>query len=133
MLSARGGAVLGCGLFLWLAARMVGSQDLHIVAAGITILPLLAWAFVRWNRLNISVIRRLSTTKVSAGQQLSVEIEVENRSQISTSFLLVEDQLPPALGRPARLVLPGVHGRGVERVRYHVVCRNRGRYELGPL
>jgi uncharacterized protein (DUF58 family) len=133
MLSPRGWAVLGCGLFLWIAARMVGSQDLHMVAAGITILPVLAWAFVRWNKLNVSVTRRLSDTKVKAGQRLSVEIEVENRSQISTSFLLLEDEVPASFGRPARMVLPGIHGRGVQRARYSVVCRNRGRYRLGPL
>ena len=40
MLSARGWIVFGSGIFLWIAARMVGSPSLHIAAVGVAILPL---------------------------------------------------------------------------------------------
>jgi len=41
MLSARGWIVFGSGIGLWIAARMVGSPSLHIVAVGVTLLLVL--------------------------------------------------------------------------------------------
>ena len=133
MPSARGIAVFGAGIALWLAARLLGSPDLHIVAVGVAVLPLMAVAFVRWNRHRLLVTRRLSATKVMPGQRVTVELEVENDSAVSTSFVLLEDHMPPSLGRPARLVLTGLPGRNSQRVGYSVVCRTRGRYAIGPL
>jgi uncharacterized protein (DUF58 family) len=46
---------------------------------------------------------------------------------------MIEDRLPASLGRPARLVLTGVPGRGVQRVHYTLVPQSRGRYRIGPL
>ncbi len=133
MPSARGVAVFGAGIGLWLAARLVGSPDLHIVAVGVALLPLIAVVFVRWNRHRLLVTRRLSATKVRPGQRVGVELEVENDSPVSTSFVLLEDHMPASLGRPARLVLTGLPGRNSQRVSYSIVCRTRGRYLIGPL
>src|SRR5438270_6790056 len=133
MLSARGWIVLGSGLFLWVAARMVGSPGLHIVAAGVTVLPVVAWTFVVLTRHKLGVTRRLSATKVPLGQRLTVDIDIENNASAPTSFVLVEDRVPSALGRPARLVLTGLPGRNDQRVRYEVACRSRGHYAIGPL
>jgi len=133
MLSARGWIVFGSGIFLWIAARMVGSPSLHIAAVGVAILPLVAWVFVILTRHRLTVVRRLSATKVPLGQRLTVDLEVDNQSPTTTSFLLVEDKVPPSLGRSARLVLTGLPGRNGQRVRYHVTCRSRGRFAIGPL
>ena len=133
MLSARGWIVLGSGLFLWVAARMVGSPGLHIVAAGVTVLPVVAWTFVVLTRHKLGVTRRLSATKVPLGQRLTVDIDIENNASAPTSFVLVEDRVPSALGRPARLVLTGLPGRNDQRVRYEVACRSRGQHAIGPL
>jgi uncharacterized protein (DUF58 family) len=58
---------------------------------------------------------------------------VENQSPTTTSFLLLEDRLPPALGRSARLVISSLRGRDHQRVRYTLTPRQRGRYTLGPI
>jgi uncharacterized protein (DUF58 family) len=79
------------------------------------------------------VTRRLSATKVPLGHQLSVDLEVENRSPTTTSFVLVEDRVPASLGRSARLVLTGLPGHNSQRVRYRVTCRTRGRFAVGPV
>src|SRR5437899_13089018 len=100
MLSPRGWIVLGGGVGLWIAARLVGSPDLHIVAVGVALLPLAAGGFARWGRARLAVTRRLSATKVVPGQRVRVELEVENRSPPPTSVILLEDQLPAPLGRP---------------------------------
>jgi uncharacterized protein (DUF58 family) len=133
MPAGRGIVVFLAGIGLWVAARLLGSPDLHIVAVGVAILPFAAAGFARWTRARLGVTRRLSATKVIPGQRVRVELEVENGSPAATSFVLLEDQMPPALGRPARLVLTGLPGRNSQRVSYSVVCRTRGRYHIGPL
>jgi uncharacterized protein (DUF58 family) len=133
MLSGRGFLVLGTGLLLWLAARIAGSPTLHMVAVGLVVLPLVALFFSRRGRHRVTVRRRLSEVRASPGQRVTVEIEVENHSSAATSFLLVEDRAPSTLGRPARLVLPGIPARGRQRVSYTIVPHTRGRYVIGPL
>jgi len=131
--SGRGLAVFLGGIAMWVAARAIGSPDLHIVAVGVAVLPFASALFVRWSRAKLSVTRRLSHAKVQPGQRITVELDVENGSPAPTSFILVEDHVPPTLGRPARLVLSGIPGRNSQRVAYSLVCRTRGRFALGPL
>jgi uncharacterized protein (DUF58 family) len=133
MLSARGVAVFCAGLSMWLTARVLGSAGLEVVGIGLAILPLLAVSFARWNRTRLSVHRRLSDVRVAPGTRLSAEIQLRNRSAAPTSFLLIEDRLPPALGRPARLVVSGIGPKASRDVRYTIVPQTRGRYRLGPL
>ena len=64
---------------------------------------------------------------------MTIRLDVSNPSPSTTSFLLLEDRLPPALGRPARLVVTGVSARGTQRVSYSIVPQARGRYGIGPL
>src|SRR2546430_7691680 len=118
MLSARGWIVLATGAFLWIAARLVGSPTLHMVAVGLVVVPVVSWIFVWWGRHRLTASRRLSAISVSLGAHLTVEVEVENHSATTTSFVLVQDAVPATLGRPARLVLTGLPGHNAQRVRY---------------
>jgi uncharacterized protein (DUF58 family) len=131
--SGRGVVVFAAGLGLWLVARIAGSPTLHIVAVGLAVLPIAAVAHTRWSRQRLRVRRRLSDQRVQPGRRVSVELEIENESAASTSFLMLEDAIPPGLGRPARLVLTGIAGRGVARASYSLLAHSRGRYVLGPL
>ena len=133
MLTGRGVAVCGAGLAMWLVARTIGAPGLEVVAVGLVGLPFVALAFARWGRRRLSVRRRLSDVRVAPGSRVTVQLDVENRSVAPTSFLLIEDRLPPALGRPARLVVVGVAGRTGQRVSYTVLPQSRGRYRVGPL
>ncbi len=133
MPSGRGVLVFVAGIGLWLVARFVGSPTLHIVAVGLVALPFAAGVFARWGRQHLTMTRRLSDARVRPGQPVSVELEMENHAPTSTSFLLLEDRLPAALGRPARLVLAGLPGRRKQRVSYTLLPHVRGTYHLGPL
>jgi uncharacterized protein (DUF58 family) len=133
MLSTRGWIVLGTGVFMWIAARMVGSPTLHIVAVGLVVLPLVSWIFVFRTRHHLVAVRRVGSASVPVGTELAVDLEVENRSSTTTSFVLVQDFVPIQLGRPARLVLTGLPSHNSQRVRYTISCRARGRYTIGPL
>lgn len=133
MPSGRGLAVLGVGAALWLASRVVGSAGMEVVAIGLAALPFLAGAFVRWGRTRLRVVRRVSDVRVPPGTRVTVELQIDNTAPSPTSFLLIEDRLPPALGRPARLVVAGVASKGTRRAAYTVMAQTRGRYRLGPL
>lgn len=133
MPSGRGLLVLGSGLTMWLAGRLIGSPGLAVVGVGLCALPLLASLFARWGRQRLVVERRLSEVRVAPGTRVSVDLEVGNRSAASTSFLLVEDRLPSSLGRSARLVLTGMPAHGVQHARYTLIPQSRGRYTIGPL
>jgi uncharacterized protein (DUF58 family) len=133
MPSGRGILVLAAGLGLWVAARITGSPTMHMVAVGLVVAPLAAALFARWSRLRLRVRRRLSDTRVRPGQRVTVDLEAENQSSTPTSFLLLEDHLPPAIGRSARLVIAGLRGRVKQHVSYTLVPQRRGRYSLGPL
>ncbi|HTG47615.1 MAG TPA: DUF58 domain-containing protein [Actinomycetota bacterium] len=133
MLSPRGVTVAVVGGTMWLCARIVGSPGLEVVAIGLLLLPFLSGGFLRWTERRITVKRSLSEGRVPPGTRVSVQLDVENRSASPASFLLLEDRLPSALGRPARLVVTGVPGRRAQRVSYTVLPQVRGRYQLGPL
>lgn len=133
MLTGRGWAVVATGILLWIGARLIGSDDLHIVAVGITSLPGLAFLFMRWNRTRLRASRRLSSRRVPAGSRVHVSLEIQNLGRAPTSILLLEDRLPPALGRAARAVLDGLRGRTRQSVSYTLECGRRGRYAIGPL
>jgi uncharacterized protein (DUF58 family) len=133
MLAGRGVAVLATGLLMWLAARLIGSPGLEVVAIGIAALPFVAAGAARRGARNLLVHRRLSDVRVPPGSRVHVTIDVDNRSSFGTSFLLIEDRLPTPLGRAARLVLGGVGAGRLEGATYPLVPQTRGRYLLGPL
>ncbi len=133
MLAGRGVAVFVTGLAMWLAARFLGSPSLEVVGIGIAALPLLASYAAKRGARKISVRRRLSDVRISPGSRVTVTLDVENRSPIGTSFLLLEDRLPTPLGRAARLVIGGVRPGAREQATYTLVPQSRGRYLLGPL
>jgi uncharacterized protein (DUF58 family) len=133
MPSGRGIVVFAAGIGLWIGARVAGSPTLHMIAVGLVVLPFAAAGLARWSRQRLRIRRRLSDARVQPGQRVTVELEIENQAATQTSFLLLEDRLPPALGRSARLVIAGLPPKGKQRASYSVSAHTRGRYTLGPL
>jgi uncharacterized protein (DUF58 family) len=133
MLTPRGITVTVAGVAMWFAARFLGSPGLEVIGIGLALLPLIAGVYLRWNDRPVRAARHLSEARVEPGTRVTVRLDVENHGPASTSFLLLEDRLPPALGRPARLVVAGVGARGVQRVSYPIVPQARGHYAIGPL
>ena len=133
MLAGRGVAVLATGIAMWLAARLLGSPGLEVVAIGITALPFLAARAAKRGARRLVVRRHLSEVRVVPGTRVTVSVDVENRGGIGTSFLLLEDRLPTPLGRAARLVLGGISPGRLEAAGYTLVPQTRGRYAIGPL
>ena len=133
MPTRRGWAAFAAGFFLWVAARFLGSPDLHMVAVGIIATPFLATLFVQWNRVRLDLHRHISSVRVFPGTRITVTLKVANRGPTTAPFLLMEDALPTTLGKPARLVVTGIPSRNDQTVSYSVIPRHRGRLKIGPL
>ena len=133
MLAGRGVAVVATALAMWLAARLLGSPGLEVVAIGIGVLPLVAAGAAKRGARRLLVHRRLSDVRVSPGARVNVSLDLENRGPVATSFLLLEDRLPTPLGRAARLVIGGIRPGAREQASYSLVPQARGRYVIGPL
>jgi uncharacterized protein (DUF58 family) len=133
MIAGRGLILFAAGVCLWIAARLIGSPELEIIGFGICVTPFLAAGYVRLNKQHLVLRRHLSDSRVAPGARVTVSIEVENRSPGPASFLLIEDRLPAALGRPARIVVSGIRAHATEKASYVVIPSVRGRYKLGPL
>ena len=133
MLAGRGVSVVATALAMWLAARLLGSSGLEVVAIGIGVLPLVAAGAAKRGARRLLVHRRLSDVRVSPGTRVSISLDLENRGPVGTSFLLLEDRLPTPLGRAARLVIGGIRPGAREHASYSLVPQARGRYVIGPL
>ena len=133
MLTPRGITVAVAGIVMWVCARFLGSPGLEVVAIGLAALPFIAGLFLRATNKPIAATRHLSESRVTPGTRVTVRLDIANPTPATTSFLLLEDRLPPALGRPARLVVTGVGGRGTQPVSYTVLPQTRGHFGIGPL
>lgn len=133
MITRRGVTVILAGLAMWMVARLIGSPGLEAVGIGLGVLPLVAGVTVHLMKSRISVSRHLSDNRVRPAVRVTVRIDVANRGVVTTPFLLLQDQLPAALGRPARLVLTGVRPRTTREAAYTILPQSRGRYPIGPL
>ena len=133
MPTRRGWAVLAAAVCLWLAARLIGSPDLHMVAAGLLALPLLGAVYIHWNRVRLRVGRHLSAVRVFPGTPVTVSLTVRNEGPGAASFLLLQDEVPSSLGGSQRSVVSGIPAGKEQTTSYAVTCRERGRYVVGPL
>jgi len=133
MPTRRGWIAFAAGLATWVVARLVASRDLHMLAVGLVVLPWLATLLIRWTPTRLEVRRHLSTARASLGSRVDVHLTIENSARTTTSFLLIEDGVPAGLGRPARLVAAGIPPRNHQALHYSLVCKQRGRYDIGPV
>ncbi len=133
MPSGRGVVVFAAGAAMWFTARLIGSSGLTVIGFGIAALPFLAAVYAKRGRYRLAARRHMSDVRVAPGTKVTVELEIDNRSSATTSFLLFEDRLPATLGRAARLVLTGIPAHNSQTVRYTLVPQARGRYPIGPL
>jgi uncharacterized protein (DUF58 family) len=134
MLTPRGVSLSLAGVAMWFTARLVGSAGLEVAGIGLAVLPLIASFTVRSDKARrVSVRRRMSDQRVEPGTRLRVTLALENRSTSPAPMLLLEDSLPSALGRPARLVVTDLRGRATREVSYSLLPQSRGVYRVGPL
>lgn len=131
-LTVRGRSFLAAGLAAIVCGMQIGERDFVRIGVLAMAVPLLAWLLLRRTNREVWVRRVLSELQVEAGDTAVVDLEVGNTGR-RTGLLLVEEELPEALGETQRFVVDPLPPDGSTRLQYPVHTENRGRYPLGPL
>ena len=129
-LTPVGLTVLGLVLPGFVLGRALGSRPLLLLVYGALAVVGLSRVLAR-RRLSVDAVRSALPTRVREGTGVDVELRVTAHRRLAT--IVLEEELPAALGLPVRLpvpVLPG--GQSVEHA-YRFTARRRGVYAVGPL
>lgn len=132
-LTLRGRAFVAAGATAIGCAVLLGQTTLVRIGVLALALPLVAVFFVGRRRYRLTTSRLLRPRVVAAGQTAQVDLEVSNQGTTAVGSLLVEDQVPYALGSRPRFVLQGLGRRWHRTVSYQVRSDVRGRFPIGPL
>ncbi|MGH3321364.1 MAG: DUF58 domain-containing protein [Streptosporangiaceae bacterium] len=132
-LTVRGRCFVGAGITAILLGVALGQDDLFRVGVLLVALPLIAAGVVARSRFRLECERRLDPQRVAVGQETTVRLRVRSLARVPTGLLLVEDQVPYALGSSPRFVLGRLQPRGSWEVSHTVRSDVRGRFRLGPL
>jgi len=128
----RGRSFIAAGLTAMLCGIVLGERDLVRIGVLVTLLPLVAalWIARSGNRLGLA--RTLGASQVEVGQRAVVQLELTNIGP-TTGVLLIEEQIPWALGSRPRFVIDSMRPGWSRHIQYQVQAEVRGKYEIGPL
>ncbi|NDJ25520.1 DUF58 domain-containing protein [Nostoc sp. B(2019)] len=98
------------------------------VISGVSFALLGVAAFLPPRSLRGLSITRLPIQPVSAGDELTVELEICNQLQQPVSLLQVEDMLPFVLGKPIQKAIETIPSQGSYRWIYYQPTQRRGVY-----
>ncbi|HSV66562.1 MAG TPA: DUF58 domain-containing protein [Mycobacteriales bacterium] len=132
-LTTRGRCLLAAGVASALCSVTLGEKDLLRVACFLVALPLLAAGAVVRTQFRLRCARRVDPGRVPVGQPARVLLELENVSYLPTGLLLLEDDLPYALGGRTRFMLDRIRPGYPRQVHYEIRSDVRGRHRVGPL
>ncbi|HVE98396.1 MAG TPA: DUF58 domain-containing protein [Mycobacteriales bacterium] len=132
-LTLRGRSFVAAGAACFVAAMLVGQDEVVRLGVFLVALPLLAALVVSRTRYRLSCNRVLVPGRLPVGHTASVRLRLENVSRLPTSVLFVEDALAYSLGARPRFVLDRVEAGGGREISYPVRSDVRGRFRVGPL
>ena len=131
-LTVRGRAFLASGLTALVCGVVLLERDLARMGLLVSALPLVAAVYVAGRSHHLKITRVVSPPTLVVGETATVRVQVDNGGA-PTGVLLLEEQLPYALGaRPRFLVQPMYRGAH-ELLTYSVRPEIRGRHQLGPM
>ncbi len=133
MLTVRGRWLAGTGLVVLVAAMVSGQRDVMRVGLLLLALPLVALVLVLRARLRMSAERSVEPAQVALGTPMHGRITLGHDSLLPAALLELEDQVPPELGEPPRLLVDRATSHWQRTVEYPLLGRARGHYRTGPL
>lgn len=132
-LTTRGRCLLAAGIAAAGCALALGQKDLLRVAILLFALPIISVAMVARTRFRIACSRELVPNAIVIGETAQVRLNLHNVSLLPTAVLLLEDDLPFALGGRPRFTVDRLPANGSRLVQYSVHSARRGRFSVGPL
>ncbi|MPV38464.1 DUF58 domain-containing protein [Georgenia subflava] len=132
-LTMRGRTFLAAGVLVVVAATLLGFPDVTRIGVLLAVLPLLACLSI-WRRApRLAVARHVAPVHLQRGEDAHVRLELRNDGRRATLPHLAEEHVDPALGAPARFVLPRMAPQEVQTLTYPLHATVRGSYHLGPV
>lgn len=116
-----------------LCSVLLGQKDLLRIGILVLLLPMVTVVLIGRARYRLSCRRSVSPARVPVGKPTRVLLHLENAGRMPSNLVLVEDQVPYALGTRPRFVLDEVGPRWRRDISYTVRSEVRGRFTLGPL
>ena len=132
-LTLRGRCLIAAGLTCSVIAFPLSEADLLRVGLFLLVVPLVGVLVVSRTRFRLACARQLSAPRVVAGGSTQVDIQLRNDSRVPTTVMLLEDQVPYALGARPRFVVDRLEPTGTRRISYSITPALRGKYRIGPL
>ncbi|MEG4029836.1 MULTISPECIES: DUF58 domain-containing protein [unclassified Microcoleus] len=122
-----GWLLLGMTVFFFGSATNTMSGWLYVLSGGGLALLGVA-AVLPGKSLRSLEVRRRTIEPVSAGDQITVELEIENRARQPKTLLQVIDILPFVLGEPIVRPIEVIEANSIYRDTYYLEVRQRGVY-----
>lgn len=134
MLTPRGiGLVVGAVL-LWAVGRLLGVEELYVLAAAVALLVAVAAVSVRMSATTVAVRRGATASRLGHGETAEVTLDLRNDSRWERApLLLVTDECHWALAERPQFLVEGLRAGGSRRLRYEIRGAIRGRYRVGPV
>ncbi|WP_232675805.1 DUF58 domain-containing protein [Nocardioides sp. R-C-SC26] len=132
-LTTRGRAFIAAGITAATCSIVLGHTTLTQVGVLLTALPIVTALVIGRGRYRLALARTVTPRLVSAGQPATVTLTLTNEGRRPTGVLLLEEQVPFALGTRPRFIVDGVRRGWQRRVTYTVRSDVRGRFEVGPM
>lgn len=132
VLTRRGWTLVGAALGLLAAGRMLGTQELWVLATATIVLLASSAAWTRSRRYELVARRVLRPSRLHVGADGRADVALANQSERTTPLLTVTDLFDDGR-RAARFVLPPLPPSETARAAYRVPTARRGRYRVGPL
>jgi uncharacterized protein (DUF58 family) len=131
--TTRGKSFLAAGLTVVVFGLSRREPALLSIGIAVLALPLFAALATGRTRYRLRCVRRVTPTRVPAGQHATVSLRLENISRLPTGLLLAEDTVPYPLGTRPRFVLERIEQGGARELRYPIQSGTRGQFTIGPL
>jgi uncharacterized protein (DUF58 family) len=130
-LTTRGRAFVAGGVAATACGLVLGERDIIRIGALIALLPLVTVAVIARSGHRLALTRTLVPNRIEVDQSAQVQLDLTNLGA-RTGLLLVEEQVPWALGQRPRFVVDSMQPGWHRRIEYPVRATVRGIYEIGP-
>ena len=116
-MTVRGRCFLAAGAAAVVCGIQIGERDFVRIGLLAAITPLVAWLLVSRTDRTVWLRRNVSSLQVEAGETAHVEVEVGAAGR-RTGLLLLEEELPAALGKRQRFVVEPLATGGQTTLHY---------------
>lgn len=132
-LTTRGRCLVAAGLAAVLCSVVLNERDLLRVAVFVVALPVLVSLLTARAKVGLHAERRIVPVRVPVGGHSEVDLHIRSSGRLPTGGLLVQDDVPYALGGRPRFVVEHLPRHRGTVLRYTVTPTLRGIQQLGPL